>query len=109
MKLKYNTHIILVTDNAIDKLFRDTETLIGSSKPKPEGAVFVFFHPKKQDLVIGNESKPKKLLVPLRDNYYMSFFTEGDSDPSVEKKRKYAVMTNLEPEPDSAALDSNFR
>ena len=56
-----------------------------------------------------NESKPKKLLVPLRDNYYMSFFTEGDSDPSVEKKRKYAVMTNLEPEPDSAALDSNFR
>ena len=51
MKLKYNTHIILVTDNAIDKLFRDTETLIGSSKPKPEGAVFVFFHPKKQDLV----------------------------------------------------------
>ena len=56
-----------------------------------------------------NESKPKKLLVPLRDNYYMSFFTEGDSDPSVEKKRKYAVMTNLEPEHDSAALDSNFR
>ena len=56
-----------------------------------------------------NESKPKKLLVPLTDNYYMSFFTEGDSDPSVEKKRKYAVMTNLEPEPDSAALDSNFR
>ena len=51
MKLKYNTHIILVTDNAIDKLFRDTETLIGSSKPKPESAVFVFFHPKKQDLV----------------------------------------------------------
>ena len=39
----------------------------------------------------------------------MSFFTEGDSDPSVEQKRKYAVMTNLGAESDFAALDSNFR
>ena len=39
----------------------------------------------------------------------MSFFTEGDSDPSVEQKRKYAAMTNLGAESDSAALDSNFR
>ena len=30
-----------------------------------------------------NKSVPKKLQVPLRDNY-MSFFTEEDSDPSVE-------------------------
>ena len=44
-----------------------------------------------------------------RDNYYMSFFTEGDSDPSVEQKRKYAVMTNLGAESDFAALNSNFR
>ena len=36
------THIILATDNAIDKVFRDTETLIDSSKPKSEGAVSVF-------------------------------------------------------------------
>ena len=56
-----------------------------------------------------NESVPKKLLVPLRDIFYMSFFTEGDSDPSVEQKRKYAVMANLEPESAFAALDSNFR
>ena len=42
-----------------------------------------------------NDSVPKKLLMYLRDNYYMSFFTEGDIDPSVEQKRKYAVMTNL--------------
>ena len=53
MKLKYNTHIILVTDNAIDKLFRDTETLIGSSKPKPEGAVFVFSTPKNRIWYLG--------------------------------------------------------
>ena len=39
----------------------------------------------------------------------MSFFTEGDSDPSVEQKRKYAAMTNLRAESDSPALDSNFR
>ena len=39
----------------------------------------------------------------------MSFFTEGDSDPSVEQKRKYAAMTNLGVESDPAALDSNFR
>ena len=57
----------------------------------------------------GNEIVPKKLLMSLRDNYYMSFFTEGDSDPSVEQKRKYAVMTNLGAESDFAALDSNFR
>ena len=38
----------------------------------------------------------------------MSFFTEGDSDPSVEQKRKYAAMTILTAESDSAALDSNF-
>ena len=55
-----------------------------------------------------NETVPKKLLMYLRDNYYTSFFTEGDSDPSVEQKRKYAAMTNLTAESDSAALDSNF-
>ena len=42
-KLKYSTHIILITDNAICKVFRDIETLIGSSKPKLEGAICVFF------------------------------------------------------------------
>ena len=56
-----------------------------------------------------NESVPKKLLMSLRDNYYMIFLTEGDSDPSVERKRKYDVMTNLGAESDFAALDSNFR
>ena len=56
-----------------------------------------------------NENVPKKLLMSLRNIYYMSFFTEGDSDPSVEQKRKYAVMTNLGAESDFAALDSNFR
>ena len=56
-----------------------------------------------------NETVPKKLLMYLRDNYYKSFFTEGDSDPSVEQKRKYAAMTNLGVESDPAALDSNFR
>ena len=39
----------------------------------------------------------------------MTFFTEGDSDPSVEQKRKCAVMTNLGAESDFAALNSNFR
>ena len=57
----------------------------------------------------GNEIVPKKLLMSLRDNYYLSFFTEGDSDPSVEQKRKYAVMTNLGAESDVAALNTNFR
>ena len=52
---------------------------------------------------------PKELLMSLRDNYYMSFFTEGNSDPSVEQKRKCAAMTNLGVESDFAALDSNFR
>ena len=31
-----------------------------------------------------NENVPKKLLVLLSGNLYMSFFTEGDSDPPVE-------------------------
>ena len=56
-----------------------------------------------------NETVPKKLLMYLRDNYYKSFFTEGDSDPSVEQKRKYAAMTNLRAESDFTALDNNFR
>ena len=56
-----------------------------------------------------NEIVPKKLLMSLKDNYYTSFFTEGDSDPSVEQKRKYAVMTNLGAESDFAALNTNFR
>ena len=47
--------------------------------------------------------------MSLRDNYYMSFFTEGDSDPSVEQKRKYTVVVNLGAESDFAALNSNFR
>ena len=46
--------------------------------------------------------------MSLRDNYYISFFTEGDSDPSVEQKRKYTVVTNLGAESDFAALNSNF-
>ena len=55
-----------------------------------------------------NESVPKKLLMSFRDNYYMSFLSEGDSDPSVEQKRKYAAMTNLGDESDFAALDTSF-
>ena len=39
----------------------------------------------------------------------MSFFTEGDSDPSVEQKKKYAVLTNLGAESDFEALDDNLR
>ena len=39
----------------------------------------------------------------------MSLFSEGDSDLSVEQKRKNAVMTNLGAESDFAALNSNFR
>ena len=39
----------------------------------------------------------------------MSFFTEGDSDTSVEQKRKYTVVANLGAESDFAALNSNFR
>ena len=50
----------------------------------------------------------KKLLVPLRDNYYMKFITEGDSDPFPEQKRKYAVVTNLGAESDFPALDRNY-
>ena len=38
----------------------------------------------------------------------MSSFTEGDSDPSVEQKRKYAVLTTFGVESDFVALDSNF-
>ena len=38
----------------------------------------------------------------------MSFLSEGDSDPSVEQKRKYAAMTNLGDESDFAALDTSF-
>ena len=56
-----------------------------------------------------NESVPKMLLMSLRDNYYMSIFTEGDSDPSGDQKMKCAVMANLGAESDFAALDSNFR
>ena len=56
-----------------------------------------------------NEIAPKKLLMFLRGNYYMSFFSKDDSDPSVEQKRKYAAMTNLGAEFDSATLDSSFR
>ena len=56
-----------------------------------------------------NKIVPKKLLMALRDNYYMNFFTKDDSDPSVEQKRKYAAMANLGAESDSAALDSNVR
>ena len=55
-----------------------------------------------------NENVPKRLLVLLSGNSYMSFFTEGDSDPPIEQKREYAVLTNLGAESDFAALDSNF-
>ena len=55
-----------------------------------------------------NQSVPKKLLMSFRDNYYMRFFSEDDSDPSVEQERKYATMTNLGDESDFAALDTSF-
>ena len=44
-RLKCNAHIILATDNTIDKVFRDTETLTGSSKLISECPCF--FPPKK--------------------------------------------------------------
>ena len=55
-----------------------------------------------------NQSVPKTLLMSFRDNYYMRFFSEDDSDPSVEQERKYAAMTNLGDESDFAALDTSF-
>ena len=55
-----------------------------------------------------NQSVPKKLLMSFRDNYYMRFFSEDDSDPSLEQERKYAAMTNLGDESDFAALDTSF-
>ena len=39
----------------------------------------------------------------------MSFFTEGDSDPSVEQKRKYDVLRCLAAGSDFAALDNICR
>ena len=55
-----------------------------------------------------NNSVPKKLLVPLRDNYYTSVFIDDDSDPSLKQRRKSTVMRNSAAESDSAAMDSNF-
>ena len=41
-----------------------------------------------------NKNVPK-LLASLRVNYYMSSFTEGDSDLSEKQKRQHAAVTNL--------------
>ena len=50
----------------------------------------------------------KEVTDVLEGQLLYEFFTEGDIDPSVEQKRKYAAMTILTAESDSAALDSNF-
>ena len=39
----------------------------------------------------------------------MSFFTEGDIDPSAVQKRKWDVLTNLGAESDFAVLDKLCR
>ena len=44
-RLKCNAHILLCIDNAIDKTFKDMETLIGVSKLISESASHVFNSP----------------------------------------------------------------
>ena len=50
----------------------------------------------------------KEVTDVLEGQLLYEFFTEGDIDPSVEQKRKYAAMTNLRAESYFTALDSNF-
>lgn len=52
-ELKSNTEIILVTDKAVDKVFRDKKTSSGSSKSISEGAARVFSSPENKIWYLG--------------------------------------------------------
>ena len=70
-RLKCNAHIILATDVAVDKVFRNTEVLLGISKLISECAGHVFSSPKNYIWYLGLTALAK-LLSPSHNTESIS-------------------------------------
>ena len=73
--MKCNAHILLAPDVAIDKVFRDTETLIGVSKLIEQGASHVFSNNSKSIWYLGLIAIAK-LLSPSHNKESISLYSE---------------------------------
>ena len=84
-RLKCNAHIILATDVALDKVFRDIETKVGPSKLIGLGASHVFSSPSNSIWYLGliaiaklfSPSHSKESISLYSD--YMRFLDENES------------------------------
>ena len=74
-RLKCNAHILLAVDNAMDKVFKDTETLIGVSHLISESAAHVFNSNKSSIWFLGLIAFAK-LLSPSHNKESISLYTE---------------------------------
>ena len=75
-RLKCNAHILLASDTAIDKVFRDVETVIGSSNLITKGAGHVFNSPKNSVWYLGLLAIIAKLISPSHNKESISLYTE---------------------------------
>ena len=74
-RLKCNAHVLLAIDNALDKVFKDTETLIGVFKLISETAAHVFNAPKSSIWYLGLIAFAK-LLSPSHNKESISLYTD---------------------------------
>ena len=74
-KLKCNAHILLAVDNAMDTMFKDTETLIGNSNLISENAAHVFSSNKSSIWLLGLIAFAK-LLSPSHNKESISLYTD---------------------------------
>ena len=88
-RLKCNAHILLAIDNAIDKVLKDTETIVGPSNLIAEGASHVFNGPKNSIWYLGLIAIAK-LLLPSHNVESISLhkeykeFLKADSESNSE-------------------------
>ena len=74
-RLKCNAYVLLVVDVALDKVFRDVETLIGVSNLIGKGAAHVFSSPKNSVWFLGLIAVAK-LLSPSHNTESISLYEE---------------------------------
>ena len=93
-RLKYNAHILLASDNAIDTKFRDAETVIGPVKLIRKGAAHVFQSPKNSIWYLGLIALAK-LVSPSHSKDPISLYTSYKSflQKNVSAGNEYAVLS----------------
>ena len=74
-RLKCNAHVLLAVDGALDKVFKDVESIVGVSNLIGRGESHVFNSPKNSVLYLGLLAVAK-ILSPSHSTESISLFTD---------------------------------